>query len=388
MATKTPRAKRTLPSGPYVPQSNKKWQLPDTYSRGHGVIIRWTPVEWALLVRRVMNWQALGSDANLPRLFAEAQEIELPADRRRPRAALAVRPDDHLPPHMKQAVKDAHLIADLAYDPEQRSYKKPVRIVAAPVVEPVASAPVASAPVAPAPPAQEARQEFAQPHQAPNPFMPSVERAPGPIAALAQASSHAQAAKVYGTTVGNVLADAVAKLLEINEATIMARVRGLFDEMVMGMAATQQQQYAEVVALQRIHSEQLSARVISDIEHLLGGPAPAGAHHHDDDHVAVTSTPARKRLKVDVVGFDRSAWDAVRLGLNGASEAVDLTFISPEQNYAPHSDRHVIMLTAKLSRSIKDKIRACGCKSYQAPSVGHVVSQITDLVRQAGVTLQ
>lgn len=347
---------------PYVPRANTKMP-PADYSRGHGKMVLWTNEEKALLVRRVLNWEALGTNAQLARLFAEAQEIELPADRRRPRAALNVLPNKHLPKLIKAGLAAAHTIAHLGYDPHQRSYRKP---------RPVEAAKPAPAPQPPAA-AREPAQEAPRPVAAPIPIQPAPQQVAAQAINPSPTPAASEAARVFGIGLANALVPMVEQMLSAHEQVVLTKVR------------EEQRSYADQLA------RDMSQLLLTGLDRMLGG----GSVLPEQQAVPENFMPAQpevepepiKRVKIDVVGFEAGR-DVmlVKHKLNGSADRIDLRFVGPDQqaSYAPHRDRNVILLTQRIPHSLRDKIKASGCKPlYVKRTVGHVVEAITLLLRSS-----
>jgi hypothetical protein len=364
MATKSKRKQRhhIADDGAYIPQGNKRWETPD-YNRGAGRSpVRWEDREVALLVRRILWWQTHGSAAHLARLFAEAQEVELPEHRRRARTGLHVKSATILPALLDRGAGLQDTIADEPFDPMRRAWVEPAK--------------------APKP------AKAAEAVEAPNPPAPAPEPAVAPPGPVPGALSHQgleeiiwKASQGFAIEVANMLAPAVNHFMKDTVGPVLdhtvAAMRAEQDALIKHMRF---EQHAAATNL----GQSISALVGKAIMDLLGG-AP---------QVAVTpaapAAPEVRKVSIDVVGFQHDKASVLRR-LNGTEGLVDIRFFTPEEqrDYSPHSNRNVIVLGQRLPQVLRHKLRASGCVYKQsAPTVEAVVRSITDMVKARGATPQ
>jgi hypothetical protein len=343
---------------PYIPRGATRWLHHEepTRPKGERTSVTWEEIEWALLMRRVQYWQANGSTAGTVRLLQEAQIIELPPERRRPRAALGVNFGKYVAPKLTQAAREwLPLVESIPFDPAARQYQ--------PVLDQPAPPPQEAAAPQPAPKSWRAIQS--SPQEPPVALATPSQPTPAPTAAH-------DSARVFGISLANALVPLVEGMLAAHEATILARLR---EE-------------------QRAHGEQLAADMsrllLNGLDRMLGGsPDAAGVVAGPQvlgevEKPQAETPPAPPKLKVDVVGFEHGHHSMlVKQMLNGSSAKVDLRFVHPDHRngYEPTSERHVILLTGRVSHTLQNKIRASGAPLHKVRrTVSDVVAAISNLV--------
>lgn len=355
---------------PYLPRNNTRLRLPTYTLKSAGGLIKWEPREWALLTRRTRAWQAAGSNAGDVRCLAEAQEIELPAHRRRPYNALSVHAAEGVTARLAQAEAEwMHLIEHIPYDPLLNPMRDKYETLPQPVPEEEAQdAPVAeAAPTAPP-------EVIAAPLEAHRPLLDKFwddSDPPPPVPPSPLATS---------------LAALIDQVLASHEQMILARVR-----------EDQQAQAKQLAA-------DMTALLVDRVDRMLGGSPVAAAppiaegpdlpkEDHPKERQYPTTPPDREhprapKLKVDVVGFeDGQHRMLVQRGLSGLNGALDLRFVHPDSqsSYTPNSERQVILLRTRVPHAIREKIDKAGCQIHLVRrTVPDVISKVTDLVREYG----
>src|SRR5262245_39321556 len=153
-------------------EARSKLQFPTGESR-----VYWTDREWALLARRVKHWQDTGRKGHLSTLYALAQDIELPPDRRRPPRSLYGK--NTVEPHHREGLDNAWTVAQsFPFDPGRMSYVDPAMTllhvvesaqVPSDTAEPTGEVAPAVVPVEPQPPPVEQQAPAAAPAPSPQP---------------------------------------------------------------------------------------------------------------------------------------------------------------------------------------------------------------------------
>ena len=354
----------------YLPRDQAKWATACPY-KGRKTLVKWTPLEWALITRRADTWHAAGSNAGMARLLQEAQEIELPPERRRPRAALMVSLKAVVEPTMARARTEwAELVAGIPYDPHARNYSRPAAQQASPPPEETMTQALAKAQAeveaTTAPPASVAPLP-----EAPRPLPEPVAKAPA--ASLAPSAAH-QAALLFGERLAAAITPLVQDMLEgmlkHHEQVILARVH------------EQQKAHAETLAAD------MSRLLLVGLDEMLGGSKPPAPK------VVVegpTERQALQKIKVDVVGFSQGHQKLLlQQRLNGTAERVDMRFIGPDDGttYTPSPERHIVLLTGRVPHSLSRKVKTCGSPvTCVERTVSDVATVIRQLVEQAQAPL-
>lgn len=339
--------------------------------RDYGGNVRWTTLEKAKIVRMVKWFEEHGVKTSLGRMMVEAQELVLPADRRR--AVGGIMQGNHGGQN-KRAYEDGAnnlwLLKDIPFNPPQP-----------PGDEPEASEQ-----------AQEATQAA---QEAPN--EPEVVHTPpdAPRALAAPPGSIREAMTAAVAQFGDTLRSAMDTLLMQQTALVIHQMESRMLEQASRTAA-------EVAGL--IEGE-LRKSVHAMVEQELGGPVsppsvdgkatatpiyvappadPANVPKGLADQPA--PTPKVKQLKVDVVGMNNGREEQlIREAFNGET---DLRFFNPDSSgsYAPHRGRECIMVTQRVPHSLKFKIKAAGVEPlYVKPTTGHVIHAIEELLRAQGI---
>lgn len=376
-----------LPSehAPYVPKK-QTGMIPVDYM-GRGKSVSWDRVEEARLARRMQAWIDAGSDCGLVRLAQEAQEIECPPARRRPRQSLAAGGATPMQTLLARGLANAHLVVDLAFDPLARAwtepnYTRPASQQASPPAEDTMSRSLA----------QEQREVEAQANPLPTPEKSPVE-ASGPLAGPSAStpkidvSTHAhEHARVFGIELANFIVPLMGRMLSSYSSTVLREAQAQQREQARELV----EQFSDTVtAANKAHSERMAdmmTRLLVDrVNELLGGATPAAKQEQPFD--AVQELRAA-RVKIDVVGIEAGAQRMlVKKKLNGNADRVDIRFIgsNDKTSYEPSRDRVVIMLKGRISHSMSDIVKKAGCTPhYVDRSVGDVVQAIEHLLPPVG----
>ena len=305
---------------------------------------RWTQREKALLWRMVDWFKRNGAEEALPRLVIEAQELVLDRDRRR---ALA-------------GIKQAHYAGTLEKDM-----------------------------------AEGERSQITVAHI---PFVPPH----GPGSELADDARASEADEVLSMVTRSPQEPAAALMAPMpppmNSERLQTALVSFADTMTGALASlllAQRAEYAEELSTRMsVAASNIAAMVAATIERglksavhqmveqELGGQVKPPAMPPAPPVSPVVSTPDEyaKRLKVDVIGLQAGEPErTVRNALNGD---VELRFFGTDSNYAPHRGRHIILMTARLPRTLQEKIKASGVEPQLVrPTTGHVIHAIEELVR-------
>lgn len=331
------------------------------YTRAPGSLIKWTEREKLLLGRRVLYWRNTMSDTRpTARLFIEAQEIELPRDRRRPLDSLyACWKNLEVDLKMVKA-KVWQLDKVMPFDPNRTSWGQVDQATTPPTAETPAEAPqtAQAAPV-------------------------SHGGTSAPAAPQWTTTPAAQAFSAEFTA-------AVDKLMRAQQQTILEQVNARLGAVGESMA--------KLIAV--FVTNELKNLVHGVIETELGGPvaAPAGsaagALERDETTRTVVvqqapAAPPKPRVKIDVVGFNLGADETrVAQALNGSGGLVELHFVNSDKwkTYSPHNGRYVVMMQARIPHALSNKLRASKVEPiYTKPTVGHVVTAINGILRTQGL---
>jgi len=329
------------------PEPRKSLDEGREYSRpGH--LVKWTTLEKARVARVVKHWRDAGDTRVLSRLFIEAQELVLDAERRRPI------------PSLQQATTGGKLQAQYD-DGLQNIWLIPAdEKLPASLTEPAEAAPAE-------------QTETAEP-------TPTAETisAPPTITPSTATRTLSEAAKVFGETVMGALDD----LLKVHTETVLGAVYAK-------LSAMASQTSLEIAAQIEKGMRQTVHRIV---EAELGGPIAPPAEPATAAAVAPAiqepeAAPARV-LKVDVVGLINGAHEQqVRAAFNGDTE---LRFFDPDSRngYAPHRGRHCVVVAERIPHTLKSKIKAAGVEPiYVKRTAGHVIHAIEELQRASGMAM-
>ncbi len=326
-----------------------------------GHVVRWTSNEWALIARAAKWVSEQSPNLALPRQVNEAQVWTLQPHRLRPYSAIAqsyhTRQDGQrvLVRKLAEGLERGWTINTVPFNPPGSEPEKKEELAPPPVVaEPVSQDD--SAAVAPVP---------TQPFPTTGGALPS--------------SSLTEAAKVFGVT----MMQALDTLLVSHSQHLLGQV----NERVSAMAHDMGAQVAAMIegAMRRT--------VHSMVEQELGGPVSPPAAPADEPAPRINGTitlpgeeARRKRVKIDVVGFDPQQYAPIVNGFID-NDAVDVRFIDAEHKttYSPHRGRHLIMLADRISHTLKAKILAAGIKPVYIPraTAYHITHAIEELQRSA-----
>lgn len=317
--------------------------------------IRWNDREKALLARRVLYWQQQGNKRPLSRLYIEAQEIELPPERRRSRGGLyqanGANAAPSLSDYLAQGKAHLGLIVGVPFDPARAAYEEPA--APAPAPAPVEPEPVAAPPPPPEPP------------QAPEPVQATTP--PTPVR-----SSIAEAAKAFGDTVMGAL----ERLLTAHEAALMSQVQERLDGIALSLAGTIAAQLRGAVA----------STVQRTIEQELGGPvaAPVEAPPPPPPEPEPEQASKVRPPGIDVIGLPHTGQQQiVKDHCNGH---VDLRFIHKgartSWHYEPHN-RMVVLINERVPHKVSNKIKTSGVRVALArPTAESVIKAVESLTAE------
>ena len=343
------------------PEPRKSLDEGRDYSRpGH--LVKWTTLEKARVARMVKHWLDAGDTRVLSRLFIEAQELVLDADRRRPVGSLQqATTGGKLQAQYEEGLQNIWLIPEdekLPTDVQQDAEAEAERIEAMAMFDPEQAAATQAARAA----------EAAQATEATTP-PPTPNR------------TISEAAKVFGETVMGALDD----LLRVHTETVL---REMYSKLSAMASQTSQEIAAQI-------ERGMRATVHQIVEAELGGPVSTPDDVPASAPAAVPAaattpepepTPAPRALKVDVVGLNNGSMEQrVREAFNGNT---DLRFFDPDtkNGYAPHRGRHCVMITQRVPHMLKHKMKAAGVEPiYVKSTAGHVIHAIEELHRSHGV---
>jgi hypothetical protein len=323
---------------------------------GGAGLLRWTQREKALLARMVQHYRQFGVRASLYLMFAAAQELVIPVDRRRSmtslrRDAVGRRTGDkaRLQTILDEGLAALWTVKDIPFDPPYPPGQKP--------------------PADPAAPAQAAETPIPAPIPSPTPLSP-----PEPPLQAPTGSSLADATRAFGQTMMGAL------------DTLLQRHAALMQQQIAQQLGTQMAGIGTQVAALVEHGMREAVRQM--IERELGGPvAPLQAQQpddhpqpqlHDDDGTAA----ARWRLKVDVIGLDDgSVCQRVRQAFNGDT---DIRFIAPDdKRFQPVRGRYVVLVYSRVPHRLTHTIQAAGLEPiYTKPAAAQVIATIGKLREQ------
>jgi hypothetical protein len=330
----------------------------------------WTPLEWALIARRVRYWQKdMGSNQSLAVLCIRAQKLELPPERRRP-------PTSFYSSARIESIRAALQAGEKAAD--KLLADRPLRYGAT-EYKPV---------------------EGDIPVQAPTPS-PILEKSPtGPILALAPApaalgslSGPALAfAQSVGASLDKLLADqqrqheaqlgeALALVAERVEAKLKPAFDAQFVAMVSQLEAGMRTALREVL-IAEIGGPGPSAKPAETAE---APAAPSAANGAANGH-ALERVQAPRKIPVDVVGLN--TMDVARSIERSHGESFDFRWINPDEvnRFAPHRGRQCLMLIQRVPHALKEKARAAGVKPLMIKHTeGHITHALDELLRGRGL---
>jgi hypothetical protein len=358
----TPSAQREPPTGPisHTPRNADKGR---DYKNG---VVRWTDHEKARIARMVRYWLDNKIDTrSLGRLFVEAQDLVLPPERRRTVKALMQTNSKATAGHsaervLREGETSIYLIAHEKFHPEGEY----------------------------GPAAEERRKR----EQAEQQERERIERnagfVPPTTAAEAQALLRGEDPSTITFQIPGEASDPKPTVNRIAEAS------RAFGDAVMGALELLLKTHTEVLMAElsaRISSTSAmtGAAIAAQIEQGLRGTvegmlneALGGTTPRADD----TEPHQSRKLKVDVVGFEHGAHEqTVAHAFNGN---VDLRFIHPDKasTYAPHNNRHVILVTGRVPHSLGNKIKAAKVEPIMVNrTTGHVIHAIEELLRAEGI---
>lgn len=332
---------------------------------------RWTKLEWAMIARSA-EWMAQQRpNDTLTRHVYEAQLWTLPPDRQRSRAGISQAfSAGTLPNEVQQGLNDRWLI-------ESVPFVTPITTEQA--EQPEQPEQLATEPEALASPPAAADEPTTTTAEASPLVQPSSLAAAGGALPL---SSLAQASKAFAETIIGAL-----------DSLLATHSRLLLDQVNTRIEATAQDMGTQVAALIE-HGMRRTVHQLVESE--LGGPvsAPAQAPKPNPTDAPAAGgvdidrvhTIAPRRVKIDVVGMPHGAiLHEIKSQIDPAR--VDVTFIANDvqASYAPHRNRHLIMIQQKIPHSLSNKIKAAKIDPIFVPraTAGHVVHAIDELVRGA-----
>jgi hypothetical protein len=345
-------ARKMLPEPPPElpkPERRKRTKLDEgrNYARQPGSNVMWTKMEWARIARWVAQRRDEGDTRALSRLIIEAQEVVLDVDRRRP--VTSIQAGGSAGSEDREGING-------------RMYQEGLtKIWLLPADEPEK---------------QPEPEVHAQPEETPQEAA-QAEAAPIPLPVRREGVS--EAAKAFGETVMQALDVLLTRHTETLLGQVEARVAASAQAMGVQVAAMIERGMRETV--HRIVEVELGGPVAPT----LTGEAPAPAEVPQAQPASEPEEP--KRLKVDVVGFEHGDnVERVRAAFNGNT---DLRFVHPDNwnTYAPHRNRHVILMVGRVPHSLSKKIKASGVEPLIVKkTAGHVIHAIEELQRAAGFT--
>jgi hypothetical protein len=348
---------------------------------GRGKLINWTTLEKARIARQVDAWREAGDTRALSRLIIEAQELVIEPERRRPITSIQVAAVNGANSKNERMIAEGRANVWLLTD--------------APSPTPIADAPVKAAPAAQAEPIDEAPPTAESASTETSPRAQEAQRRPARAA-----STHA--AQAFAET----MMSALDSLLASHTDTVLREVHSKLDESIR----TTGQQIAAQIAAQIEMGMRATVHRIVEAE--LGGPvSPPGAgdmpaapastsvdagdtehaqtpvdEHRHNGH-GVLDAPAKRPLKVDVVGLVGNNITEVRSAFNGNT---DLRFVDPDHlnAWAPHKGRHVVCAVKWIPHKARQKLRSVGMQMITVHgSVGTVIHAIEELHRSHGADM-
>lgn len=336
-------------------------------------MVRWTTLERAKIVRMVKWFQEHGVKSSLGRMMVEAQELVLPADRRR--AVAGLMQANHGGQNTRtfaDGEANLWLLKDVPFNPPlpprgesgEETGESPAVETAQEGPESVQIGPNATEPV----------------------HTPPETVSTPPIASGTVREGMSAGLQAFAVT----MAGALDSLLMSHAALVIHTLDAKIQEQSTRMGA-------ELAAL---IAKGLQSTVRGIMEQELGplaAPAPAPAPASASQSATATpvyapapapvpepaaEAPKSRQLKVDVVGLNTPGLE--QLVRQGFGPEVDLRFFDPDSagSYAPHKGRECIMVTHRVPHALKDKIRAAKVEPlYVKATVGHIVHAIEELQR-------
>lgn len=336
---------------------------------------RWTTLEKAKIARMVSWFKEHGVTSSLGRMMVEAQELVLPADRRR--AVAGLMQGNHTGANQRaydDGINNLWLLKDIPFNPPRPPGSEPEE-------------------VAEAEQAQEAPETAQEATNEPEPVQTQPERAIPERLMPATGGTLREAMTVAVAQFGDTLRAAMDTLLLQHTALVIHQMETRMVEQASRTAS-------EVAAL---IERQLRASVHAMVEQELGpvsppsvdGKANATPHYApapaplvEAPAPAPEAAPKSRQLKVDVVGLNTP--DLEQRVRRGFGPEVDLRFFDPDSkgSYAPHRGRECIMVTQRVPHALRHKIKAAGIEPlYVKATEGHVIHAIEELQRAHNMAL-
>lgn len=326
---------------------------------------KWTTLEKAKLARMVHYFKDHGVASPLSRLFIEAQELVLPADRRHSIASIQVG-QKRLPSILAEGERNLWLLKDVPFDPPHP--------------------PGATEQQDAAPQATETAQIEAN---AAEPVQTPPEPAPAPLPAGTLRDDMTAAAQAFGNTVMQALDTLLGRHTQLVLASMETRLAESSSRMAAEVAGMVE------AGMRKAVSNMLAHELGGPVAHAVTAPAPpappadgktpppAPNMHHNP----VPPSPDRpEQLKVDVVGFEDGAQE--KLVNSAFTGEVDLRFIHPDKmsSFSPHRNRHVVMMIGRVPHALSEKFRASKVQPIIVRRTpGHVIHAIEELQRARGM---
>jgi len=335
--------------------------------------VRWTTLEKAKIVRMVQWFQEHGVKTSLGRMMVEAQELVLPADRRRAVAGLMqANHGGQNTRTFEEGKNNLWLLKDVPFNPPTPPGAEPEAAEQAQEATETAQEATNGAEVLQTQPDAPTAAPAALPPVAPGSIRDAM------TAAVAQ--------------FGDTLRGAMDTLLMQHTALVVHQMETRMSEQASRTAA-------EVAGL---IERELRKSVHAMVEHELGGPvtpppAPSPAPSilapmptgnevrglaDAPAQAPAPATPKSRQLKVDVVGLNTP--DLEQRVRRGFGPEVDLRFWNPDSagSYTPHRGRECIMVVQRVPHTLRHKIKAAGVEPlYVKATEGHVIHAIEELQR-------
>lgn len=338
----------------------KHGKLTDAETRAKGPrrpMVRWSPVEWALIARRVAYWRDTLKDARpTARAIYDAAEIELSEDRRRGFASISAHTKAESEVLLKTGIKNAKLIAAIPFDPRHEDPRQPTGTA---VFEFTDETKVPKAP------AQAPQRPQVAPKPIPAPSTPAQAfTAPQPAAAAeaSQGLTFTVTMPPAGVELmRGMIAQAVAKELDLRIPAALGEIAGHLQSSIAQMLTTF-----------------LDAKPGETVQ---APPRPVAPQAP-----AAPVVPEIKLPALDVVGLIGPQINQVKDTLNGYASSVRFVDADAVGNWKP---RAVVILNTKfISHDAEHKCKKAGVKPIRVHGgADAVLRALNDLfMQQPGAT--
>ena len=337
---------------------------------------KWTEREWALIARMVKWFKVNGAQQVLSRLVIEAQELVLPADRRRSLPGIqASVAGGRLEKNMAKGTANIFLVTDVPFNPplppgaeqpqqatEMAQIRDEIAGVQLTPPPPPNSPAISPVSVAPGPTETTAREST------------SAAPAPGGISTIREAMTAASLA--FAATMQHAL----DTLLQTNTTLVMREMQARIEANSQAMAA----QVAGMVesgmrkAVHRMMEQELGGSVAPPTDSPGASLLNDGPRRHDPSPIP---SERRQALAVDVIGFEIGHQQTtVRDAFAGE---VDIRFVHPDtSNYTPMPNRHAIIMQGRCPHAMTEKLKKHRIQPIAVQRTpGHVIHAIEELQR-------